>query len=44
MDADRSLNRFPSSGQVLALDIKDLLLRNRRANVRRKGGAVDTIV
>ena len=32
------------AGEVLALDIADLDLRNRRAKVRRKGGAVDVIV
>ena len=32
------------SAEVLALDIGDLDLPNRRAKVRRKGGAVDTIV
>ncbi|WP_433425912.1 tyrosine-type recombinase/integrase [Microtetraspora malaysiensis] len=30
--------------EVLALDVDDLDLRNRRARVRRKGGAVDVIV
>ncbi|MET7459733.1 tyrosine-type recombinase/integrase [Nonomuraea sp. NPDC005501] len=30
--------------EVLALDVADLDLRNRRARVRRKGGAVDVIV
>ncbi|GAA2409618.1 tyrosine-type recombinase/integrase [Nonomuraea africana] len=30
--------------RVLALDVDDLDLRNRRAKVRRKGGAVDVIV
>ncbi|MEU7833790.1 tyrosine-type recombinase/integrase [Nonomuraea sp. NPDC049129] len=30
--------------EVLALDVTDLDLRNRRARVRRKGGAVDVIV
>ncbi|MGW4797582.1 tyrosine-type recombinase/integrase [Nonomuraea sp. NPDC004297] len=30
--------------EVLALDVGDLDLRNRRARVRRKGGAVDVIV
>jgi integrase/recombinase XerC/integrase/recombinase XerD len=32
------------AGEVLALDADDLDLRNRRAKVRRKGGAVDVIV
>jgi integrase len=32
------------SAEVLALDVRDLDLPNRRAKVRRKGGAVDTIV
>jgi integrase len=32
------------AGEVLALDVADLDVRNRRAKVRRKGGAVDTIV
>jgi integrase/recombinase XerC/integrase/recombinase XerD len=32
------------TGEVLALDIADLDLRNRRAQVRRKGGAADVIV
>lgn len=32
------------AAEVLALDIEDLDLRNRRAKVRRKGGAVDVIV
>ena len=32
------------SGEVLALDIGDLDLRNRRARVQRKGGAIDIIV
>jgi integrase len=32
------------SAEVLALDIEDLDLPNRRARVRRKGGAVDIIV
>lgn len=31
------------AGEVLALDVGDLDLANRRARVRRKGGAVDTI-
>lgn len=31
------------AGEVLALDVEDLDLANRRARVRRKGGAVDTI-
>lgn len=30
--------------EVLSLDVDDLELRNRRAKVRRKGGAADTIV
>jgi integrase len=32
------------SAEVLALDVEDLDLANRRAKVRRKGGAVDIIV
>jgi integrase/recombinase XerC/integrase/recombinase XerD len=32
------------AGEVLALDVDDLDLRNRCAKVRRKGNAVDTIV
>jgi integrase/recombinase XerC/integrase/recombinase XerD len=32
------------AGEVLALDVTDLDLRNRCAKVRRKGGAADTIV
>lgn len=32
------------AGEVLALDLADLDLANRRAKVRRKGGAVDVIV
>jgi len=32
------------AAEVLALDVEDLDLRNRRARVRRKGGAVDVIV
>ncbi len=32
------------ASEVLALDVADLDLRNRRAQVRRKGGAVDLIV
>ncbi len=32
------------AGEVLALDVEDLDLRNRKAKVRRKGGAADTIV
>ncbi len=32
------------SGEVLALDVEDLDLRNRRARVQRKGGAIDVIV
>jgi integrase len=32
------------SGEVLRLDVEDLDLPNRRAKVRRKGGAIDTIV
>jgi integrase len=32
------------AGEVLALDVEDLDLRNRCAKVRRKGGAVDVIV
>jgi len=32
------------SAEVLALDVEDLDLPNRRARVRRKGGAVDVIV
>lgn len=32
------------AGEALALDIGDLDLRNRRAKVRRKGGAADVIV
>jgi integrase len=32
------------AGEVLALDIEDLDLANRRARVRRKGGAIDIIV
>jgi len=32
------------SAEILALDVEDLDLPNRRAKVRRKGGAVDTIV
>ncbi|SIO87448.1 putative integrase/recombinase [Nocardiopsis sp. JB363] len=31
------------ASEVLALDVEDLDLANRRARVRRKGGAVDTI-
>jgi integrase len=30
--------------EVLALDVEDLELRNRRAKVRRKGGAADVII
>ncbi len=32
------------AGEVLALDVGDLDLANRRAKVRRKGGAIDIIV
>jgi integrase len=32
------------AAEVLALDSEDLDLRNRRARVRRKGGAIDVIV
>jgi integrase len=32
------------SSEVLGLDVEDLDLPNRRARVRRKGGAVDVIV
>jgi integrase len=32
------------AGEVLALDVEDLDPRNRRAKVRRKGGAADVIV
>jgi integrase len=32
------------ASEVLALDVTDLDLRNRKAKVRRKGGAVDVIV
>ena len=32
------------SAEVLALDVEDLDLPNRRAKVRRKGGAIDVIV
>ena len=32
------------AGEILALDVEELDLRNRRARVRRKGGAVDMIV
>ena len=32
------------SAEVLALDVEDLDLANRRAKVRRKGGAIDIIV
>ena len=32
------------AGEVLSLDVGDLDLRNRRAKVRRKGGAADIIV
>ena len=32
------------SAEVLALDVEDLDLPNRRAKVRRKGGAIDIIV
>ena len=32
------------ANEVLALDVEDLDLRNRKARVRRKGGAVDIIV
>jgi integrase len=32
------------SAEVLALDVEDLDLANRRAKVRRKGGAIDVIV
>ncbi len=32
------------AGEVLSLDVDDLDLRNRRAKVRRKGGAADIIV
>ena len=32
------------AAEVLALDVEDLDLTNRRAKVRRKGGAVDVIV
>jgi integrase len=32
------------SAELLALDIKDLDLPNRRPRIRRKGGAVDVIV
>ena len=31
-------------GELLALDVEDLDMRNRRARVRRKGGAMDVIV
>jgi integrase len=32
------------AAEVLALDVEDLDLRNRRSRVRRKGGAVDVVV
>jgi integrase/recombinase XerC/integrase/recombinase XerD len=32
------------AGEVLGLDVEDLDLRNRKAKVRRKGGAADVIV
>lgn len=32
------------AGEVLALDVGDLDVRNRKAKVRRKGGAVDVVV
>ncbi|MFI6803131.1 tyrosine-type recombinase/integrase [Streptosporangium canum] len=32
------------SSEVLGLDVDELDLRNRRARVRRKGGAVDVVV
>ncbi len=32
------------AAEVLALDVGDLDLANRRARVRRKGGAIDVIV
>ena len=32
------------AGEVLSLDVEDLDLANRRAKVRRKGGAIDIIV
>jgi integrase len=32
------------AAEVLALDVENLDLRNRRSRVRRKGGAVDVIV
>ena len=32
------------SAEVLRLDVGDLDMPNRRAKVRRKGGAIDTIV
>ncbi len=32
------------SAEVLRLDVEDLDLANRRAKVRRKGGAIDVIV
>jgi integrase len=32
------------SAEVLRLDVEDLDLTNRRAKVRRKGGAIDVIV
>jgi integrase/recombinase XerC/integrase/recombinase XerD len=32
------------ASEVLSLDVGDLDLRNRKAKVRRKGGAVDVIV
>jgi len=34
----------PRSAEVIALDVEDLDLPDRRARVRRKGGAVDVIV
>jgi integrase len=36
--------RPPRSAEVLALNVEDLNLANRRAKVRRKGGAADVIV
>jgi integrase len=39
-----SITTAARSAEVLALDVEDLDLPNRRAKVRRKGGAADVIV
>jgi integrase len=40
----RMLYETACSAEVLALDVEDLDLANRRARVQRKGGAIDIIV